>query len=699
MDIMDNIASKIIIFLSSAAIAVSCEDIVAPPDQKDYEEIIEIIEDEEKVIPEPRKEYPKVDGIAPVSGEPLAAVLDGGLTPLSFGQSLRTYIAGCRFSETSDECPDLFCLSVGGAAETAFYLCSYLHSTEDGSPVYEEPVPVAFHWDADETNVRVIGLDGKLYAVVLNRDRADFYAWSETEKSFSQSPEHSVTLSGIDYSVFGFEVSVSGNEAAFTVVCDDGSVYLPDVGAEETLYDSANIFLGNLPYARMYAFTVDLGTWEQKESAAPVSGEIETLVGPSGVADFRSGNVSGHIVANCLGGICYIDGTTPSVLSGMVLSSGESIDNRCWLGNLVSVDRGGECADFFTSGEGISYLYRFSGNFTASGAPVYETPVPVMMSSGDLFAGTFSVPNVMDWDLDNVLDIVAGTSDGRIAFFRNYGTNEAPAFGAPQYLKANGREVCVRSGYYELNGPMNAAYGYMSPVVFDWNQDGVPDILYSSNATRIELLLNNGRDDIDCLKAAKVIRLDGLDLWGRWKVRPAVTKAGEDIYIAILDEDDALHLYKKGSLTNVKNCGKIQLGDGMYITGHRPLGPAASATEQGDAKLQFADWDGDGDPDLLVGVTEVASWPSELDGIPYSLGTRNMQVMILENISDDGGFVFDYPRLFQFHQGDIWLGPGAKAPAMCELGDSKRGTNMVVGADDGKFYFFARHDLSEKRIW
>lgn len=697
---MDRIVDRIALLFSATAVIVACEDIALQPEEdKIYEEITEIIEDEEKVIPEPRKEYPKVAGIAPVSGKPLTAILDGGLTPLTFGNSVKTYIAGYRFTDTSAEWPDLFCLATGSPDGNGFYLCKYLRSTESGSPVYDTPEPLLFHWDESATNIRVASVGGSLYAVVMDRTKADFYVWSESGKAFGTAPEHSVSLTGIDTAVFGFEITVSGNEAAFTVVCDDGSVYLPDVGAEETLYDSANIFLGNLPYTRMYSLVIDLNTWTQSEPAAAVGGEIESFVGPSGVAAFSFGNTSGRIVANCLGGISYVDDSRTSALDGMQLSSGESIDNRCWLGNLVSVDRGGECADFFTSGEGISYLYRFSGNFTASGAPVYEMPVPVMMSSGDLFAGTFSVPNVVDWDLDNVLDIVAGTSDGRIAFFRNYGTNEAPAFGAPQYLKANGREVCVRSGYYELNGPMNAAYGYMSPVVFDWNQDGVPDILYSSNATRIELLLNNGRDDIDCLKAAKVIRMDGLDLWGRWKVRPAVTEIGGKIYIAILDEDDALHLFRKGSLTNVINCGKVSLRDGMQITGHRPLGSGASATEQGDAKMQFTDWDGDGDPDLLVGVTSVASWPSEMNGIPYSLGTQNMQVMILENVSEDSGFVFDYPRLFQYQGSDLFLGAGSKAPVECTLGDSRRGSNMLIGTDDGKLWFFARHDLSEKRIW
>ena len=698
---MDRIVNRIGLLASAAAAIIACEDIPLQPDEdRIYEEITEIIEDEEKVIPEPRKEYPKVDGVVPVSGEPLAAVLDGGLAPLTFGNSVRTCIAGYRFADTNDEWPDLFCLAFGGFDGTGLYFCEYLHSTDDGSPVYDIPEPLSFYWDETETNIRVIPIGGRLYGVVIDRTKADFYAWSENEKSFSSVPEHSVSLSGIQTSVFGFEVVVSGNEAVFTVVCDDGSVYLPEVGAEETLYDSANIFLGNLPYARMYTFAVDLGTWSQIGTVEPVTGEVETLVGPSGVADFSFGNTSGRIVANCLGGISYVDDSRTSFLDGMQLSSGETVDNRCMVENIISIDKGeGECVDFLTSGEGMSYLYRFSGTFTASGAPVYETPVPLMMSQGDLFAGTFAVPNVVDWDLDDVADIVVGTSDGRIAFFRNYGTNEAPAFGTPQYLKANGREVCVRSGYYELNGPMNAAYGYMSPTVFDWNQDGVPDIIYSSNATRIELLLNNGRDDIDCLKAVKVIRMDGLDLWGRWKVRPAVTKVGDDIYIAILDEDDALHLFKKASLTNVKNCGKIMLQDGMYITGHRPLGSGASATEQGDAKLQFTDWDGDGDPDLLVGVTSVASWPSEMNGIPYSLGTQNMQVMILENVSDDGGFVFGYPRLFQYQGDDLFLGEGSKAPVECEFGDSRRGSNMLIGTDDGKLWFFARHDLSEKRIW
>ena len=239
----------------------------------------------------------------------------------------------------------------------------------------------------------------------------------------------------------------------------------------------------------------------------------------------------------------------------------------------------------------------------------------------------------------------------------------------------------------------------MSPTVIDWNGDGILDIVYSSNAIRTGIMLGTGSAAPNCLKQPMVLNYDGIDLWGRWKVRPAIVRYNGTVWLAKLDEDDALHLYRKAGLTNVLDCGKLLLSDGSAITAHRANSALSTAIEQGDAKLQFTDWDGDGDPDLLVGCTSVASYPNTYQGIPWNLGTQTMQVMIFENVSTDGSFVFDYPRLFQYLRADYFLGSGAKAPVSCDFGDSRRGANMLVGADDGKFYFFKRHDLSEKAIW
>ena len=84
-------------------------------------------------------------------------------------------------------------------------------------------------------------------------------------------------------------------------------------------------------------------------------------------------------------------------------------------------------------------------------------------------------PVVADWDGDGLWDIVAGSDNGSVTWFRNIGTKEAPEFAAGELLV----EKCRGEGYDNLLwSEDDIVPGIRSQVeVADFNADGKLDLL------------------------------------------------------------------------------------------------------------------------------------------------------------------------------------------------------------------------------
>ncbi len=75
----------------------------------------------------------------------------------------------------------------------------------------------------------------------------------------------------------------------------------------------------------------------------------------------------------------------------------------------------------------------------------------------------YATPYVTDWNGDGKFDIVCGSSDGKVYIFINGGDNKNHAFGKPQTLQVNNKDLRLPS--------------YTSVVPLDWDDDGKIDIL------------------------------------------------------------------------------------------------------------------------------------------------------------------------------------------------------------------------------
>ena len=76
--------------------------------------------------------------------------------------------------------------------------------------------------------------------------------------------------------------------------------------------------------------------------------------------------------------------------------------------------------------------------------PVFKTGVNIQANGSPIDVGTYSIPNVCDWDSDGKKDLLVGQFlDGKVRFYRNQGTDEEPVFTNFTYLEAHGEIISV----------------------------------------------------------------------------------------------------------------------------------------------------------------------------------------------------------------------------------------------------------------
>ena len=633
---------------------------------------------------------------APVNGTPLLSGGPEGLAPVSSGLVYSHRPMGYAF--LSDEnIPDIFLLSPNGAPSSTglWYYCAD-GIAPDGAPVFRKVDRILNPWDGDRKFPArtVIFQDGKdVWMVALATTRELSVAkWNGKEfEPYCKSPVTGISrVQDIDF--------IRRDKRTFEMVmlCNDGAEYRPEddpKAVKLSYYDGAGIYRGAFPKGKISRLEFD-NDWRQAGTVKEITSWI--VQGPSRVAAVRSadGELDGYIVGSNLGALKYVPYVkkfpSGSLKAVPLRKPDGTIRDHGAYSNLLSAypDADGGRTSLLIGGECAPRIYPM----VSAEGPVYGDWQYIWQRHAPMYGGSLTVPNVVDWDGDGALDIIAGNSEGRLLFFKNRGSNTVPDFATSVEMESDGEPIRLLPGYNIVQGPFEGAWGYLCPTVFDWNGDGLPDIIVSGSRAKYELLLNVGTRTEPRLGKPQTIRYDGMELHGTWRVRPAITLIDGVPHILIMDDENALHLYRKLDNTHVEDAGLLLLSDGRKITGHNNAGEGMG--QKGRGKLRFYDWDGDGDPDLFVGTVKRSSYPSPENGLPYRRFKQkqiDMQVLYFENL---GNMRFAEPKQLQIDGQPVYLGAHSNAPEPCMLGDTSHGPNLVVGCESGKYFFFEHSHIT-----
>lgn len=396
-------------------------------------------------------------------------------------------------------------------------------------------------------------------------------------------------------------------------------------------YDSAGRWT-NGPLRGYVYLLHNTGTNDKPDYAKPVKIEaagkpVDTFGLPSpNFADFDNDGDLDLLCGEFLDGFTYFEnvGTRrePRYDAGRRLMHKDrplAMDLEMIVPVAVDWDRDGDIDLIVGDEDGRVALVENTGKFSDR-LPRFLPPRYFQQQADELKFGALATPVGCDWDGDGDTDIVSGNTAGYLGVFENLSGAgvAAPKWSAPKLLEAEGQVIRILAGPNgSIQGPCEAKWGYTSPCVADWDQDGLPDIVINSIWGKIEWFRNIGARREPKLAAARPIEVEwpsqppkprwnwwnpsGKQLVTQWRTTPIVIDWNRDGLndLVMLDHEGYLALFPRK-----KTAGQLVLLPGERVFVDRDGKPLqlnpGRAGKSGRVKLAATDWDGDGQMDLLI---------------------------------------------------------------------------------------------------
>ncbi len=603
---------------------------------------------------------------------------------------------------------DLFVAGYGGPQ--AVHLFRWVDTAETGAPVFAQPVEVKCAFK-DKGSV-FQRKDGVIIGLWIGKEELVTTVFDGEKLEFRETKHEKLPKAVKSPSSLGVLLHDDGSYDLAFEMSNGGSGAEGSANTEEWRpFNSSGIAVGELRYRYLMGVTAKGDT---KQITATKNEVYFSMHGITGV-NLGAGRERDLVTGSRQGNLVYYRNKAASGfdLETKRLVAGED-DNALRHPSInpsVCAYGGGLIA----CGEGSLYFYRFTGKFTKAGAPVFTEPTSVLQEHADLYAGTLPAPTTVDWNGDGVLDIIAGNSEGFVLFFENIGSNEVPKFLPATRVQAGGREIQVQAGYAgSLQGVQEARWGYLSPNAVDWNGDALPDLITCDITGNYLIYLNRGTQKEAKLDPAHPLYCDGIDLHGMWRCRAALAKIGERVALALVDGDDHFHLYWRIDDYNVADGGMLLLDDGKLIGASGGVGGMS-----GRCKLDFFDWNQDGELDFVIGTGRVCSIPDRATGYPMTALGQNPVVggligklvdsalptklkkalgtpLVMLNTGTNAKMKFARPLTFQDEEGKVIQPGGAHETGAVGTMLGGNGPNLLICNEAGRMFLLPGKKLQTK---
>jgi hypothetical protein len=300
----------------------------------------------------------------------------------------------------------------------------------------------------------------------------------------------------------------------------------------------------------------------------------------------------------------------------------------------------------------------FSASVPAGEGTLNFGPEEIIKADGnDIVVPGFSVPSLVDWNNDHLQDLVIGeggaltaVTPAKVRVYLNRGTEAQPLFKDYFYVQADGKDLTLTP-----EGCMGCF-----PRVVDWDQDGRKDLLVGVSDGTVRIYMNIADDNHPSFDAGRNLKVGpdaALDLDVGKRPTPLVVDWNNDGMLDIVSGawDGNIHVFY--------NCGCGGSVPPRFTTTFTPVGLIVQESGRDllvpstRASPVVMDFDGDGKKDLLTGSTDGTIL------LYKNIGTDSLPVFSGYSLVCSNGQPIDLPsnlrsRPFLCH----WTGDGHFGP-------------------------------------
>jgi hypothetical protein len=285
-------------------------------------------------------------------------------------------------------------------------------------------------------------------------------------------------------------------------------------------------------------------------------------------------------------------------------------------------------------------------------------PEEIIKADGnDIAVPGYSVPSFVDWNNDGLQDLVVGeggaigtVTPAKVRVYLNQGTQADPLFTGYFYVQAAGQDLTLTP-----EGCMGCF-----PRVVDWDEDGRQDLLVGVSDGTVRIYMNiadNNNPAFDAGKNLKIGPEAALDLDVGKRPTPIVVDWNNDGMLDVVSGawDGYIHIFY--------NCGCGGSVPPRFTTTFTPVGSIVQESGRDllvpstRSSPVVMDFDGDGKKDLLTGSTDGTIL------LYKNIGTDSLAVFSGYSLVRSDGQPIDLPsnqrsRPFLCH----WTGDGRFGP-------------------------------------